>query len=147
MGRCCREPVPKNGRIGNVYVYFPSHVKPYDREEVEAGELFIETLLADKKLLCQADLANRLAAMQIPDPFIEGGFTGFLDAGPYAMAQDESFREGDDFTVTASLIQTLKSICSNVQLANQRPMATLFRCRGVSPVKMQNWADIFAKHH
>ena len=103
MGRCCREPVPKKGRIGKVYVYFPSDVKPYDKTEVEAGEIFVKKLLAGKKLLCQADLANYLADMQVSDPFIEGGYTEFSDAGPYAMAQDESFREGDDFTVDCVL--------------------------------------------
>ena len=34
-GRCWRDPVPKNGRIGKVYVYLPSGVKPYDKKEVE----------------------------------------------------------------------------------------------------------------
>ena len=41
--------------------------------------------------------------MEVADPFMEDGYTGFLDAGPYAMAQDESFREGDDFTVDCVL--------------------------------------------
>ena len=103
MGRCCREPVPKNGRIGKVYVYLASGVKPYDEKEIEAGKIFVETLSAGKKQLCHVDLANYLGAMEVADPFMEGGYTGFLDAGPYAMAQDESFREGDDFTVDCVL--------------------------------------------
>ena len=44
MGRCCREPVRKNGRIGKVYVYLPIGVKPYDKKEVEAGSIFVEKL-------------------------------------------------------------------------------------------------------
>jgi hypothetical protein len=81
----------------------PSDVKPYDKKEVEAGKIFVETLTASKKQLCHADLSNYLATMQVTDPFIEGGYIGFLDAGPYAMAQDESFREGEDFTVDCVL--------------------------------------------
>jgi CRISPR-associated endonuclease/helicase Cas3 len=103
MGRCCREPVPRNGRIGQVYIYLSTNIRPYEKWEIDAGKTFVEVLSAGGKLLCHADLGNYLAAMQITDPFIEGGYTGFLDAGPYAMAQDESFREGDEFTVDCVL--------------------------------------------
>jgi len=103
MGRCCREPIPKNGRLGEVYVYLPSDARPYDKCEVEGGKAFVQAMCAQDKVLSHADLANYLAMMEVADPFIEGGYTGFLDGGPYAMAQEESFREGDDFTVDCVL--------------------------------------------
>jgi CRISPR-associated endonuclease/helicase Cas3 len=103
MGRCCREPIPKNGRIGEVYVYLPADDKPYEKWEMGAGKTFVETLSADARLLGHAQLATYLATMEVADAFIEGGYTGFLDAGPYAMAQDESFREGEDFNIDCVL--------------------------------------------
>jgi CRISPR-associated endonuclease/helicase Cas3 len=103
MGRCCREPIPKNGRVGEVYVYSPADTKPYEKSEVEAGMAFIETMAASDEVLSHARFADYLAKMPVSDPFTEGGFAGFLDAGWYAMARDESFREGDDFTVDCVL--------------------------------------------
>ena len=130
MGRCCREPVPKNGRIGKVYVYLPSGVKPYDEKEIEAGKIFVETLSAGKKQLCPSWKV-------VTQDFWTWDLTQWLRTSRFAKVTISS--------LIACLILTLGSICSNVQLVNQRPMATSFQCRGVSPEKMQNWADIFAK--
>jgi CRISPR-associated endonuclease/helicase Cas3 len=103
MGRCCREPLPSHGRIGNVYVYFPVDSKPYEKAEIAEGRAFVEAFSSARKRLSHADLGNYLASMQVQDPFIEGGYIGFLDVGPYAMARDESFRDADDFTVDCVL--------------------------------------------
>lgn len=103
MGRCCREPIPTDGRFGEVYVYPPRDAKPYEKRDIEEGKTFVETMCARQRLLFHADLANYLAEMDVSDPVIEGGYTGFLDAGAYAMAKDETFREGDDFTVDCVL--------------------------------------------
>jgi CRISPR-associated endonuclease/helicase Cas3 len=103
MGRCCREPLPRHGRFGQVYVYPPRDAQPYEKREIEEGKTFVEMMCARRSLLSHADLANYLAQMQVPDPFIEGSYTGFLDAGAYAMAREEHFREGDDFTVDCVL--------------------------------------------
>lgn len=103
MGRCCREPLPRDRRFGEVYVYPPPDAKPYEKREIGEGEAFVETMCARQKLLSHADLATYLAEMEVSDPFIEGSYTGFLDAGAYAMAREEHFREGDDFTVDCVL--------------------------------------------
>lgn len=103
MGRCCREPIPKDGRVGKVYVYCPIDAKPYERAEFEAGKKFVETTTGNDAGFSHAQLAAYLASMPAVDPVTEGGYAGFLDAGWYAMARDESFREGDDFTVDCVL--------------------------------------------
>jgi CRISPR-associated endonuclease/helicase Cas3 len=103
MGRCCREPIPKNGRVGAVYVYAPADAKPYETTEIEAGMEFVKTMTASGAVLSHARLADYLASMTVADPFTEGGYAGFLDAVWYAMAREESFREADDFTVDCVL--------------------------------------------
>lgn len=102
MGRCCREPVPQNGRIGEVYLYPPKGALPYEPREVADGAAFAREL-ASRDLVSQADLAAYLGRMAATDPFAVGGFTGFLDSGWYAMSRDDSFREDDDLTVSCVL--------------------------------------------
>jgi CRISPR-associated endonuclease/helicase Cas3 len=103
MGRCCRVPIPQNGRLGEVHVYRPNDEKPYEKREIKEGREFVEAMCAHKEVVSHADLSSYLTAMQTTDPFIEEGYAGFLDAGPYAMAHDESFREGSDYTVDCVL--------------------------------------------
>ncbi len=103
MGRCCREPIPSEGRIGEVYVYQPAAPRPYTTREIEAGVAFAREL-AIRESVTQADLAEYLARSEVMDPsFAVGGFTGFLDSGWYAMARDDSFREDDEYTVDCVL--------------------------------------------
>jgi CRISPR-associated endonuclease/helicase Cas3 len=103
MGRCCRTLPPTGARFGEVFVYEPPNARPYTPQEIEEGQALVQMLCARHRLLSHADLANYLSEMQVADPFPEGSYTGFLDAGWYAMAQDESFREGEDFTVDSVL--------------------------------------------
>jgi CRISPR-associated endonuclease/helicase Cas3 len=103
MGRCCREPLPRPGRIGQVYVYPPPDPVPYERWETEAAGTFLAALEARGAPLSHGALADYLATMEVADPYAEGGYTGFLDAGPYAMSAEESFREGEDFAVECVL--------------------------------------------
>jgi CRISPR-associated endonuclease/helicase Cas3 len=101
MGRCCRLPYPGN-RLGVVYAYAPRDFGPYDRADIEGGEAFVEAMLKRQRAISHADLADCLAAVP-HDPVAEGAFTGFLDAGAYAMSSEEAFREGNDFTVDCVL--------------------------------------------
>lgn len=120
MGRCCREPVPKNGRIGKIYVYKADDPKPYKKEEMGEGNRFIKAMSEKKKYTSHSDLGHYLTEMEVTDPFIEGGFTGFLDAGPYAMAQDESFREGEDYTFDAILESQVEDYLSMKKVKNPK---------------------------
>jgi CRISPR-associated endonuclease/helicase Cas3 len=103
MGRCCREPIPSSEREGKVFIYPPSDYKPYEKREIAEGTAFVKALMEQQRRLTHADLGDYLANMDVFDPFIEGGFNGFLDAGPYAMSSEETFREGNDFTVDCVL--------------------------------------------
>lgn len=118
MGRCCREPLPRKGRCGQVYIYSPSDVKPYEKQEIEQGKAFVEAMHEQQRPLTHADLADYLAKMDVSDPFVEGGYNGFLDAGPYAMSRDEFFREGDDFTVDCVLDVDIDAYLAKLQARN-----------------------------
>lgn len=96
MGRCCRVPLPVDRR-GMVLVYAPSDEKPYKKDEMKQGEDFIR-FLAEREEVSQTDLSNYLETMAVQSQHIEGGYTGFLDSGWFAMSAEESFREGADFT-------------------------------------------------
>ncbi len=101
MGRCCREPIPVAGRIGDVYMYEPEGHLPYSEEEVAAGRDFAVALTAEESV-SQAELGEFLAHLD-DEPEMTGGFVGFLDSGWYAMSRDDSFREDDDFAVDCVL--------------------------------------------
>lgn len=102
MGRCCREPEPKDGRIGEVYVYEPDGALPYEVDDVAQGLAFAWALTAEARV-SQELLAERLAEAEVKHPYAEGGFAGLLDSGGYAMGRDDRFREDDDYTVDAVL--------------------------------------------
>lgn len=102
MGRCCREGVPAEGRIGEVFIYPPSSPLPYSGDDVLDGEAFARAFAAHD-LVSQADLTDYLAEVPTRERFATGGFTGFLDSGWYAMGRDDTFRETDDYAVDAIL--------------------------------------------
>jgi len=109
MGRCCREPAPRNERMGRVICYRADGYRPYEAEEMKQGEAFLRELMAFNRPLSQADLAAYLEQMDVLSPFAKGGYTGFLDGGMYAMGKDESFREATDYTVDAVLDTEVKA--------------------------------------
>lgn len=102
MGRCCRSAPLDGCRVGEVLVYAAQSARPYEDREIEQGQRFIRTLAA-KSGVSQADLAAYLEKMESDDPFAREGYVGFLDSGFYAMSADESFREGEDWTIDAVL--------------------------------------------
>lgn len=102
MGRCCREPLPSDGRLGAVYAYHPPNVLPYDRSEIDEGRGFLEEMQRRPSAVSHGDLATYRDRMP-RRPFAEEGYAGFLDSGPYAMSRGESFRDAEEFTVDAVL--------------------------------------------
>ncbi|HVN86567.1 MAG TPA: CRISPR-associated helicase Cas3', partial [Candidatus Binatia bacterium] len=104
MGRCCREPDPLLGRMGLVYAYKPESERPYQAEKgaIEKGERFLREL-AQKGAVCHADLSDYLQQMPVTEPFIEEGYSSFLDSGWAAGSKQQDFREGDEFTVDCVL--------------------------------------------
>lgn len=103
MGRCCRETRPRTGRFGRVLVYPAERDMPYNSEDMRAGRAFLEAMTGRPQPFSQKDLSAYLEQMEVSDPFASGGYIGFLDSIMYAMSRDESFREGDDFTVDCIL--------------------------------------------
>lgn len=102
MGRCCREADPK-GRRGEVIVCLPFDEKPYTRDEINQCADFVKWIVA-KGEVSQDDLSRYLIdQFEVSKPYIEDGFTGFIDSGWYAMGTEETFREGIDFTVECIL--------------------------------------------
>ncbi|MGH2584517.1 MAG: CRISPR-associated helicase Cas3', partial [Dehalococcoidia bacterium] len=102
MGRCCREPMPAPGRIGEVHIYSPEKERPYEKDEVNQGERFVAAFDGWEEVT-HADLAEYLAAMEVTDPYMVDGYSALLDSGAYAYGRDDAFREDDDYTVDCVL--------------------------------------------
>jgi CRISPR-associated endonuclease/helicase Cas3 len=102
MGRCCRVADPKDRR-GEIFVCLPPDEKPYTEDEINQCTDFVKWLVSRGEV-SQDDLSRYLTdELEVPKPHVEGGFTGFIDSGWYAMGAEESFREGIDFTVECIL--------------------------------------------
>lgn len=121
MGRCCREPLPSSEREGKVFVYAPGDPKPYEKQDMAEGAAFVEAMAKQQRRLTHADLGDYLTNMDVLDPFIEGSYNGFLDAGPYAMSSEETFRESEDFTVNCVLDNDIEAFL--VARQSDNPMA------------------------
>jgi CRISPR-associated endonuclease/helicase Cas3 len=102
MGRCCREPLPSPGRIGEVYIYAPEKAAPYEPTEIGQGQRFAAAFDGSDSVT-HAALAEYLARMEVTDPYMMDRFSGFLDSGAYAFGRDDAFREDDDYTVDCVL--------------------------------------------
>lgn len=102
MGRCCRQPEPRDGRIGEVCVYEPPRSLPYEQAESVQGEEFAR-YLEGRGAVGHTELAAYLDSLPSTSQEAERGWTGFLDSAWYAMARDDSFREDSDVTVDCIL--------------------------------------------
>jgi len=95
MGRCCRVPQPGNRR-GTVIGISPPDCKPYLPEEIRQGEEFLMAMQSHQNI-SQLDMAQYLESMAVTSPQLPQGYAGFLDAGWYAMARDDTFRDSLEF--------------------------------------------------
>ena len=102
MGRCCREPMPRAGRIGQVVVCRPATELPYEAAEVAQGYEFAGKI-AESDGVSQSDLARYIADLEVNDPLFAGGFSGLLDSKWYANGREDTFREEDSFTTDCIL--------------------------------------------
>lgn len=101
MGRCVREPHPKSGRIGKVLIYTPPNTLPYDTEMLAGSEQFVDELVRAGRV-SQARLEEALERWgpRIREP---DKACSFIESGPYAMAHEQPFRDGCDFTTDSIL--------------------------------------------
>jgi CRISPR-associated endonuclease/helicase Cas3 len=97
MGRANRERNARPpGRSGEVIVYRPADQNPYSRDELTGLEEFL-SLVAEKEDLSQADLVAALNNKDVPSPPWGGDkLSMFLESGPFAVAGEEDFRDGDE---------------------------------------------------
>ncbi len=102
MGRCCREPLPRDGRLGEVCVYDPPGHRPYEAAEIAQGQAFAASLSGDTPV-SQRHLNDRLEQLAVLDPHVQGGYAAFIDSGWHALSREDGFREDDDFVVDAVL--------------------------------------------
>ena len=98
MGRCNRQGTPRDGKLGEVYIYPPADSLPYKPEDIREVQPFINTL--DGKVFSQSDLEAAMEKYQ-PVQHEPERFSSFLESGCYAMSYP--YREGEEFTVPAVL--------------------------------------------
>jgi CRISPR-associated endonuclease/helicase Cas3 len=109
MGRCNRAQHPRPlGRAGDVLVYKPSDDAPYLRKagsDPLAGlEQFLR--LVDGRDLSQDDLDRFMR--EVDSPASPGdALSMFVESGAYAVAGEQDFREGDEFTRKCVLLEDI----------------------------------------
>lgn len=100
MGRCNRVSKPRDG-AGEIFIYEPENWRPYSDEDLLGVTDFVASLVS-RGTVTQTDLEKAMSefgsgAIAVPKA------SRFLESGPYAVANDESFRDIDEFTVRAVL--------------------------------------------
>lgn len=122
MGRCNRDSGKMKTRpIGRVYVLRRQHgkEKPYTKEELDAAERFVNRLSG--RDVSQDQLEHEYRECD-PGEVEPDKTCPFLISGPYADGSDESFREGDDFTVPTILDDDLRTVLEELHASPKRPI-------------------------
>ena len=95
MGRCNRDRDARPlDRSGEVIVYEPREQDPYSPDDLTGLDQFL-TLVRDRDVT-QVDLETALDSVTSP-PWLGESYCPFLESGPYASANDASFRDSEDF--------------------------------------------------
>jgi CRISPR-associated endonuclease/helicase Cas3 len=104
MGRCNRNSKTMRDRrlLGRIYILKPEpgKEKPYENKELDLAEKFVNEL--DGRDVSQREL-ERIYKGCDPGEVEPTKLCPFLDSGPYADGQEDSFREIDEFTVECIL--------------------------------------------
>lgn len=103
LGQCNRDSAEMRRRsIGRVYVLRPraGMEKPYEKEELELARAFVDRLAGQD--VSQRKL-DQLHQELDPGQVEPSQLCPFLDSGAYACGKEETFRDADDFTVSAIL--------------------------------------------
>lgn len=108
MGRCCRQKNP-GARLGDVHIYEPTSWLPYQKNDVQAGIAFRDTLVAQTAMqpdqtrgaVSQGDLARELEG-QANGVELEQ-YSVFWESGFWANSHDQPFRDGEEYTVDCVL--------------------------------------------
>lgn len=101
LGRCCRDPkAHESGRVGDVILYEPEHMLPYDKQDMDGVGPFVDALVA-AGTASQTMLEDLLALVRVPEALPKA--CRFIDSGPWAAAGEEQFRDANDLTRQAIL--------------------------------------------
>jgi len=96
MGRCNRDrdarPLTESGEV---IVYRPADKAPYSDEDLTGLPEFLNIVRG--KELTQAMLEQALAAVGPGPPWGGDKLSMFLESGPYALAGEETFRDGEEY--------------------------------------------------
>ncbi len=122
MGRCNRDRRCREG-AGTIWVYQPCDdagkpdLNPYDDDSLTGVPEFLAKLALGNGV-SQIDLEQALAEAPQP-PARDDELSSFLKSGPYAMGHEESFREIENFTVSAVLAKDVEEFLALQQ--DKRP--------------------------
>jgi CRISPR-associated endonuclease/helicase Cas3 len=105
MGRCNRHAASAETPPGQVYVYPPPALLPYEPAEMQAAEAFLAEL--DQRTVSQNDLEQGLMRHGSRETRIDS-FAAFLQSGPWAAAAEYQLRESLDLSVQAILDRDLE---------------------------------------
>jgi CRISPR-associated endonuclease/helicase Cas3 len=101
MGRCNRERAPRSlGVSGDILVYKPGFDLPYSPEDLVGLTEFLD--LTNGRELSQDDLEKAMARVPCP-PWGGDTLCSFTASGPYAVAGEEEFRDGEEFNLPCIL--------------------------------------------
>jgi len=122
MGRCNRDSGKLKSRPpGRVYVIRPEPgtEKPYEKDELEAAEKFVDSLVKEHPVASQLDLEHTYEAHdpRVVEPLKH---CPFLSSGPYADGRESNFRDIDEFTVPCVLEDELPDVVRAIQ--DRRPI-------------------------
>jgi CRISPR-associated endonuclease/helicase Cas3 len=99
MGRCNRRLPSGSNRIGQVYIYKPEQEMPYERDDWNGVEAFLNNLSGKQS---QDDLNNLLIQFGRKEPEADK-YAAFTESGPWAQSREATLRDESDYTVPAIL--------------------------------------------
>lgn len=104
MGRCNRHAQIRENKLGQVYLYKPEDMNPYDPKDLDGIEAFLDALEGKKaNQILLEELLEKYGATNLE---LER-FSAFLENGPWAMARDANLRDEKDLTIEAVLSDDL----------------------------------------
>ncbi|AQS60189.1 CRISPR-associated helicase Cas3' [Desulforamulus ferrireducens] len=100
MGRNNRSARPRDGVLGEVYIYAASSITPYSQEDLAGAEEFISELV--KAEAVSQTMLQELLEKYGPKERTKNPYTAFLENGPWAT-KEGSIRQTKDYKVPAIL--------------------------------------------
>ncbi len=100
LGRCNRRARPKDGKLGDIYIYRPEDHHPYHPDDLAGLNDFLADL--DNQTCSQSRLQELLEQHASGEVEVQR-YAAFLECGPWAVSRESSLRDINEFTVPAVL--------------------------------------------